>query len=247
MKEIKEIKEQSVGNIVAENIETAKFFEKLGIDYCCNGNQTLEEACRRLGLDIDKVIDELSNLTESKSMNRFGEWDVSFLIDYIINNHHEYIKAEIPLIENQLEKVINEHAEQHPEVSEVARLFSVLKEEVLQHLSKEEKMLFPYIKKLYIADKNHLEMPIAPFGSIKNPIRVMRNEHENARKLLSRLYHVTNGFKLPENACNTFRILYNHLMDFYRDLHIHTHLENNTLFPKAEKLENQQNKTQSNL
>jgi regulator of cell morphogenesis and NO signaling len=104
-------------------------------------------------------------------------------------------------------------------------------------MQKEEKMLFPYIKKMVIAEKNSLEFPHPPFGSVSSPISVMEHEHENAGSLMHEINKASGSYNPPGDACTTFRILYNELAEFEADLHIHVHLENNILFPKAISLE----------
>ena len=108
-------------------------------------------------------------------------------------------------------------------------------------MAKEEKMLFPYIKKLNNAYKNNLEIAVPPFGAVSNPIRMMEDEHEAAGNSMYEINRLTCGYIPPEKACGTFRLLYSELKDFEADLHVHVHLENNILFPKAAELEEKLN------
>jgi regulator of cell morphogenesis and NO signaling len=102
---------------------------------------------------------------------------------------------------------------------------------------KEEKMLFPYIKNLVAAKRNSLDLPFAPFGAVGNPISVMEKEHTSAGDAFAKIRKITNNFTLPEDACATFAAFYEELKEFEKDLHMHIHLENNILHPKAIKLE----------
>ncbi|MCX7878763.1 MAG: iron-sulfur cluster repair di-iron protein [Ignavibacteria bacterium] len=241
---MKDLKKLKTAEIVNENFRASAFFEKIGIDYCCHGEKTLEEACMEKGLNPDIIAYELGRIKDFNT--RFEEWDVSFLIDYIINNHHSYVKATVPLIEHHINKVIGEHGTEYTELSEIAEVFATLKEDLVQHLLKEERMLFPYIKKMYIAEKNSLELPPSVFGSVINPIRVMQTEHDNAGRLMEKINELTDGFSPPPNACQVFMVLYNELRDFQYDLHVHVHLENNVLFPKALDLEDKIKRTFEN-
>ena len=108
-------------------------------------------------------------------------------------------------------------------------------------MAKEEKMLFPYIKKMCFALKNTLEIPAAPFGTVENPIKMMEAEHDNAGLVMKEISTLTNSYTPPADACATFRVLYNELQEFENDLHMHVHLENNILFPKALLLEKKMN------
>jgi len=102
---------------------------------------------------------------------------------------------------------------------------------------KEERILFPYIKQLHYAKKNNEQITPPLFGTIKNPIRMMEAEHQSAGDALHKIRELSNDFTFPPDACNTFKALYSELKEFEEDLHKHIHLENNILFPKSIKLE----------
>lgn len=65
----------------------------------------------------------------------------------------------------------------------------------------------------------------------------MEKEHQNAGDALRQIATLSNNYTTPEWACNTFKALYAKLDEFEQDLHLHVHLENNILFPKAIDLE----------
>ena len=235
-------KDSKIGEVVGRNFHTAKVFESLGLDFCCGGKKSINEACIAKGIDPELVIREISKVDQSNdTASHFAKWDIEFLVDYIVNNHHSYVLTSIPSIEQHLEKVIAAHGERHPYIAEINMIFASLKDELLMHMAKEEKMLFPYIKKLNNAYKNNLEIAVPPFGAVSNPIRMMEDEHEAAGSSMQDINRITGGFKPPESACGTFRLLYSELKDFEADLHVHVHLENNILFPKAIELEERLN------
>lgn len=231
-------KDSKIGEVVAQNFHTALIFEKHGLDFCCGGKKSIFEACEEKGIESENLITEIQRADESDSSHmHFDRWEIDFLVDYIINNHHSYVTTAIPTIEHHLQKVISAHAEKHSEVVIIAAIFDGLKEELLAHLQKEEKMLFPYIRKMFIASKNDFELSYPPFGTVENPVQVMEHEHENAGKAMVNIRRLSNDYTPPSDACSTFRVLYNELKEFEDDLHTHVHLENNILFPKAVELE----------
>jgi regulator of cell morphogenesis and NO signaling len=231
-------KENKIGDIVAENFRTAKIFEGFGLDFCCGGKKTIETACMEKGISADAVIEALENSEGGNQTDmRYDKWSPDFLADYIVNNHHTYVLNAIPAIEQHLRKVISKHGEKHPQMEKVGSYFTSLKYELTAHMVKEEKMLFPYIKKMYYALQNSVAMSAPPFGSVGSPIKVMELEHEAAGSLMKQIGELTNNFTPPEDACTTFRILLKELDEFEQDLHMHIHLENNILFPKASELE----------
>lgn len=240
-------KENRIGEVVAENFRTAKIFEENGLDFCCGGKKTIIEACTEKGVDPDILLNQLNKIDDSGARStHFNSWEIDFLIEYIIINHHSYVVNSIPTIEHHLQEVIAAHGMKFPHLTKIEELFTDLKEELLSHMAKEEKMLFPYIKKMYIANNNSLEMPVAPFGTVGNPVKVMESEHDAAGRLMHEINIITGNFTPPEGACGKFKVLYAELKEFESDLHVHVHLENNILFPKSIELEMKLNKEQSN-
>jgi regulator of cell morphogenesis and NO signaling len=94
-------------------------------------------------------------------------------------------------------------------------------------------VLFPYIVALTQAADQKRTAPFAPFGTVKNPVRMMMLEHDTAGDILRELRALTFDYMVPADACISYRTLYQALEDFEKDLHQHIHLENNILFPKA--------------
>ncbi|HAX48457.1 MAG TPA: iron-sulfur cluster repair di-iron protein [Ignavibacteria bacterium] len=241
-------KERKVGEVVAENFHAAKVFENHGLDFCCGGKRTIEDACKTKGVDINNLLAELEKLNAGNPPStHFDKWEADFLTDYIINNHHAYVNNAVSTIEHHLQKVVSAHGARHPEVCSIESIFTELKNELLEHMAKEERMLFPYIKKLSFAIKNSIEMPAAPFGPVDNPIKVMESEHDNAGLLLKKINALSDSYIPPADACATFRVLYGELKEFEEDLHMHIHLENNVLFPKAKAMEEKLNKIYTTL
>ncbi len=236
----KAIQELTVAEIVANDYRTAEVFKKHGIDFCCGGKKTIERVCRDKAVNIDilqKEIEAIQN-TEDISEHAFNEWSLSFLIDYISNVHHAYVKRNMSLITEFAQKVALVHGDHNPENRDIAKLWDSIVSDLTQHMQKEELMLFPYIKKLEQYSLGELkQFPKAVFGTAKNPIRMMENEHDLAGNLMKHIEIISNNFTPPAHACNTYRVLYAKLQEFQNDLHAHIHLENNILFPKAIQLE----------
>lgn len=158
------------------------------------------------------------------------------LIEYLLSSHHPYTKKALAELPPLLEKVRQVHGEPHPELIELSALFDQLRADLLQHLMKEEKILFPYI----LAMDSDNKPAAAHFGSVANPIAMMRHEHEMDGKILAEMQKLTDNFRLPDEACRSFTMLYQGLAALVSDLLQHIDLENNLLFVKAINLENRQ-------
>lgn len=230
---------KTVGEIVKLDYRAADVFSNFGIDFCCGGKISVSEACASTNCDEAEVLNKLEALQNEGAsvLHDFDNWSLPFLIDYIINVHHEFVRTSIPQILPLAEKVANVHGDHHPEVVRINQLFQDIADELTMHLQKEEMVLFPYIKELAAAESAGNGLEDSCFGSVASPISVMEMEHESAGSILKEMAGLSGNYSVPEDACNTFRVLYGKLKAFESDLHTHIHLENNILFPKAIELE----------
>lgn len=233
-------KPETIGELVASDYRKAEVFKKFGLDFCCGGKKSVEEACEKKGIDVTKVKEALRGVDEVKESipsEDFNKWSLDFLSDYIMNTHHNYVKEAIPVLHQYLNKVSKVHGGRHPELVQIYDLYIDLANELEMHMRKEEMILFPYIKELVHNKQKGNEHTPPEFESIRNPINMMEAEHDTAGDNLSRMKELSNGFQPPEDACTTYRVSFQKLQEFEDDLHRHIHLENNILFPKAIKLE----------
>ena len=234
---VKDLAGMTLAEIVTENIKAAVVFEEYGLDFCCKGKRSLTEACAEKNVNFGDVINSLSELEVRGPSLRINDWTPDFLVDYIINNHHQYIRRMIPTISLHADKVASVHGQNHPETIWIADLFLGVREELENHMMKEERILFPYIKQLCEAQENNKQVTPPPFGTIRSPISMMEAEHTNAGEALYKIRELSDNFDFPVDACNTFKALYSELKEFEEDLHKHIHLENNVLFPTSIELE----------
>ena len=235
---IQKLVEKTLAEIVTDNIRSAIIFEEAGLDFCCKGNRSLKSACEDKNIDPQKIVSELRKLSDSgNGKQNVNDWQLDFLVDYIVNNHHQYVRRMIPVISLHADKVASVHGKNHPETLKIADLFLAVREELEAHMMKEERILFPQIKQMVLTQKENSQFFPPPFGTIQNPIRMMELEHTSAGDAMHQIRELSNNHTHPEDACNTFKALYSELKEFEEDLHKHIHLENNILFPKAIELE----------
>ncbi|MGD9679791.1 MAG: iron-sulfur cluster repair di-iron protein [Candidatus Obscuribacterales bacterium] len=223
----------ALGDLVAQEPLRARVFDEFGLDFCCGGRQSLEEACLRREIDINTVLKRLAGIENPGSPENWTDLSVRDFIDHIEGTHHAYLKTELPRLYKLSEKVARVHGKKAPEMIELLKVFRSLKEEIEQHTLKEEKVLFPYIRDL---ESQKLRRS-APFGTVANPIRCMEYEHEDAGEALIKIRDLTGGYVAPLDACGSWKALVGGLKAFDQDLRIHIHKENSILFPKALLLE----------
>jgi len=232
----------TVGELVVEKPSRARLFESLGIDYCCGGRKPLAEACREKNLDPETVARVLDVADEPRSSEfvpdiDFRRMSLTELADHIEIAHHAWLKRELPRIQYLIRRVVNAHGHRHTYLPKLLETFLAFEREMMQHMAKEEQVLFPMVRELDAADE-----PLRfHCGSLNNPIHVMEHEHDQAGAALERMRALTNGFTPPADACNTFRVMLDALRQVEEDTHQHIHKENNILFPRALEREAQMN------
>ena len=233
--------QKEIGQYVADDFRTAAIFSKHKIDFCCNGNRTIEEACEKKGIDSNMLLDELNQVLDSKGGESidYKSWPLDLLAEYIEKKHHRYVEEKTPVLRQFLDKLCKVHGERHPELFEVNKLFTASAGELASHLKKEELILFPFIKKMVAAKLENGAVQSPQFGTVENPIAMMMEEHDNEGQRFRDIAELTNNYTPPADACNAYKVTYAMLDEFEKDLHLHIHLENNILFPEAIKLEQQ--------
>ena len=229
---------KTVADTVTENIKTAHIFKKHGIDFCCGGGISIKKACEKNSVDYDTILEELNAIDKDASfMSNYDEWELDFLIDYIVNTHHKYVEENIILLKHYGARVAKVHGHHYTELLEIEKIIYAISDELTVHMKKEELILFPFVKKLVTAHKNNTPVAVPHFGTVDNPIKMMEEDHDDAGEAFRTISRLTNAYQTPEDACNTFKALYSKLEEFEDNLHQHVHLENNILFPKARILE----------
>jgi regulator of cell morphogenesis and NO signaling len=229
----------TVGELAARSLAAARLFEQLGVDYCCQGNRTLAQVCAEHDLDPAAVERDLTQaLSLPQDEQDWSAAPLPDLIDHIVARHHGYLKDRLPFISRLLEKLAGHPQEaEQPAIISLVKVFTPLRAELETHMMKEERILFPAIIALSRAATAGTPPPQTSFGPLSNPVAIMEHEHRFTGNALASMRRLTGGFQIPEGACNTYRALMAGLAELEQDLHLHIHLENNILFPRALKLE----------
>jgi regulator of cell morphogenesis and NO signaling len=228
--ETSSVTDTTVGQLVTERPSRARVFEKFGIDYCCGGKKPLGQACLDRKLDPRVVLDELRRSDERQAPER--DWTalgLTRLADHIEQVHHGYLRQELPRLDFLTRKVAAVHGDHHPELLQLREVFLGFKAELLNHMQKEEMVVFPLCRRLESGGP-----PDSPDAAgVGVPLDVLTHEHEHAGQALETMRRLTNDYDPPDGACNTYRAMLDGLKELEADMHQHVHLENNVLFPAA--------------
>ena len=228
-----------VGEIAAANPAAKKVLEEAGVDYCCGGAKSLNEACTHTGVSAEEILRRLQ-----ENRHRVGPQEANWagapladLTKHIVEEHHKYVRGAVPRISALLAKVKAKHGESHPELAAIEEEFLGLGQEMYAHMQKEEQILFPYIEKLERATEGQEELEPPFFQTVRNPVHMMIEEHDSAGRALQVMRRLSTGYRAPAEACQRYTEVYRSLEEFEADMHTHVHLENNILFPRAVELE----------
>ncbi len=225
---------QTLADLVAQDPSRARTLDRLGLDYCCGGTDTLEHACASAGLDTADVLARLDTSPAVDDTHNCSEMQPAELVWHLLDVHHTYLHTELPELDHVAHQVLETHGQHHAELHEVQALVAALRDDLEPHMQKEERVLFPAILELIAGPATF------PFGSIVNPIRMMGLEHDRAGELLTRLRTITDDYTVPEDGCASYHSLYRRLTELEHDTHLHIFEENHLLFPQAATLESHQ-------
>jgi regulator of cell morphogenesis and NO signaling len=217
----------TVGEIASIVPSAVRLFQRHGIDFCCGGRTPLSVACRDKGMPFPDVVSTIQALAvEPRDADR--DWTrepLDALTDHIVATYHDPLREELPRLEEMASKVAAVHGAKDPRLARLRAIVTELGADLRAHMQKEERVLFPAIRAIERGGRAAIPLPA--------PIAVMEHEHDHAGALLTGLRLLTEGYTPPDWACGTLRALYHGLAELESTMHVHVHLENNVLFPRA--------------
>jgi len=222
--------ERTVGEVVAEDYRRAAIFKAFGIDFCCGGGRSVRSACEQAGAEYEAVARALAGTTASEDDVGVADpasWELERVVRHIIEEHHGYVRASVPVLREFTMKLARVHGDRHGELHEIRELVGDLTAELERHMKEVEEVLFPRIMALKSQARG------SGGASVRAATIPLEDDHARAGDLLRRIRSLSEDYTPPEDACTTYRATYAKLAEFEEDLHRHVHLENNVLFPRA--------------
>jgi len=213
-------RDQSLGELALSIPRASALFRQYDMDYCCGGKQTLARAAQRKALNVEEIEAALTKLAEQPVEKEWRVAPLAEIIDHIIVRYHDRHREQLPELILQATKVERVHADKPNVPHGLAKYLTMLHEELTNHMMKEERILFPMIRQ---GQGSHAA----------GPVSVMESEHDEAGELLEVIKHTTHNVTPPQEACTTWKAMYNGINELIDDLMEHISLENNVLFPRA--------------
>jgi regulator of cell morphogenesis and NO signaling len=210
----------TLADLATAHPSASRVFHRYRLDFCCGGRRALADACQERGLDQAVILDEIARESAEDIAPRWDVAPIPEMVAFIVSRYHDRLREELPQLVALASTVETKHAEKPSCPRGLARHLTAVHENVLAHLAKEEKVLFPLI--------------LDGMGRMAaGPIRVMEQEHDDHREGLLQTRALTNDLTPPAEACTSWRALYLRLDALEADLMEHIHLENNVLFPRV--------------
>lgn len=212
---------ETSGTISEKDIQKAEMLKAKGVQFACSTEK------------YNLADDPNAGKVVKAPVYDYDKWELDFLIDYIVNTHHRYIKDNAENLNDLAIKVAEHHGDGHQELNRLSTLMYHFLQDLIDNTVREEEVLFPVIKQIVAKNRNAETEITYKVGSLQDPINVLRKDHEIAIADLSFFRTLTNDYTLPADACSSYQYLFQKIKEFEADLQTHIHLENNFLFPKA--------------
>lgn len=230
-----------VADIVARDYRTADVFRQHGISYCCGGKWPIEVACDMRGVDKEKLQAELEAATRTIQVSNklnFSDWDIDFLVNYLINVHHQYLKKSLPETQQLLSEFAQKHIKKFPYLEELEKQFGLLIHQLESSIEREEEVLFPYIRQIAHAHMHQESYGALMIRKLRKPVEeTMFKGHETLTNIILSIRELTNKYTTPENVCISHKVVIAKLRELDNDLIQHLDLERSVLFPRSTAIE----------
>lgn len=230
--------DKSLAQIVINDLGSAEVLEKYSLDFSCKGSKTLRQACMERSIKVEKVAAELKCARAEEGTSTgilpFEKLSLASLTDYIVHTHHDYLREQLPRMRRELEKIADAALEPATVIDRIREAFGRLELELMRHLGTEENILFNRVREIeFLASGCNPHPENAGPAMLQAPVALMLEQHEYSdglmldlmKECLDLIREFPQGWKLQK--------FHQSLRQLEADIHIHMHLENNILFPRA--------------
>ena len=247
-----ELINKTITEIISEHNSAAVVFDKYRLDFCCSGDQVLQDAIKQANIAVDFLLEDLEMAIsgETEANVDFTTLSVSEVDELtrtwyhrFRNEYHDFLRHKISEISTLSQKVQNEIADDRLPL--IRELIMSMFNHLAPHMLSEEKVLFPYLEYMeHTLNKGKIPKP-ASFGKLKKSVSVMLDDHEASAGQLDELTELTNNYTCDQKDNALLCDFFDQLKALDQNLRMHIFIENNVLFKKARALEEQYIKANS--
>lgn len=222
----------SIAALALEVPNALRALEELQIDFCSYGQQTIADACDTAGIAVEDLFAAIGGDLTLENARDWQHEPMSSLQEHLVSDHHSFTRHALETVTLLAARVAERHGLNHPEVLRVRALVASLEEQLLDHMLVEERVVFPYLHQLESHAQQSASL-VQPSETVSAALRAMAADHEAAASCLLEIRRETDDYTLPDDACLSYRALYERLSDLEIHLGEHMRLENAFIFSRA--------------
>ena len=225
----------TVGDLVRTLPGASDVFDVVQITTCCRRDRTLADACKAAGIDAGEVLALLNGVPIGSQMPAplfAADTPLTEITKRISDDYHRRARSFLVTLTRAVRALCGGHGEAAPELWQLRTVIGELAHELVPHMYREERYLFPYIN-AFDGGRMERDIVVPLFGTVEYPLQFVRHDHNHDVEAIKKIREVTKDFTPSVDSCPEFRTLYSTLRDFTSELQDHIDLENEILFPRA--------------
>jgi len=204
------------------------------------GEDTVKEACKKNDININFFL-EIVNAFHDKEyfpQSHLKSFSVKLIINYLRKTHKFYIDFKFPELQNLINKMVNTCYPKSKDVALVNKFFNEYKEELNNHINREEEVAFPYaikIENAYLSNNipEELKKELVNYSISK-----YNSEHDNLEEKPFDLKNIIIKYLPPPTNNYLCSKVIDELYHLEKDLNDHARIEEKVMVPKIIEMEN---------
>jgi regulator of cell morphogenesis and NO signaling len=230
---------RNIAELVRENILLGQHLFSLGIKLLDYSNYTLEEACKKHGLNPEVVINTLESAVQNDKHSIDAEiLPISVVVRYLKHKHFEFVKKRLPFVRYLIHNLRDDLSVDY--VSDLKMVYPLFEEDFIQHIYEEEDTVFRHILLLNRSVKNMVNISEMYYSFEKFSLSSFVNNHHKHPNEMEGIRQITLNFNSCEAYSQQLQYTLKALKSFYEELEVHANIEDNILLPRAIELEKKQ-------
>jgi len=213
----------TIADIIAINPESIYTLSEYGIHFYTSLNTKVKNLTLNRREDYQEILYKLLNhKTGLFKTIRPGMWTVPLIIQYIVENHHQYLHTKLPELQDLIEQLNLHFGADLPHLQALNSRFSQFINEIIDHLKDEEEKIFPQVIAIFGKEMiNETDL-----SEIDEKINWIVEDHYLAGDNLQAIRKICNNFQWLKMEIPGIRLLYRELLELEKDFLLHILFEN---------------------